>query len=180
MLIKTPALGDISLDERCAEAVAARLPAPEIRTMRWADVDFDRARWNIPASTMKMRRDHSVPLSRQAIEIIRTMNAISGGTEFVFPAFHSFRKPISENTVNQALRRLGYGGVMTAHGFRSTASTLLNESKHWSPDAIERALAHEDKNAVRAAYNRTDYWDERVEMMQWWSDRLETLKASAK
>lgn len=96
-----------------------------------------------------------------------------------FPAFHSFRKPISENTVNQALRRLGYSGVMTAHGFRSTASTQLNESKLWSPDAIERALAQEDKNAVRAAYNRTDYWDERVEMMQWWSDRLDALKASA-
>lgn len=152
----------------------------EIRTMRWADLDFDRARWNIPAAAMKMRRDHNVPLSRQALEIIRSMDAVSGGTEFVFPAFHSFRKPISENTVNQALRRLGYGGVMTAHGFRSTASTLLNESKRWSPDAIERALAHEDKNAVRAAYNRTDYWDERVEMMQWWSDRLDALKAAAK
>ncbi len=152
----------------------------EIRTMRWADLDFDRARWNIPAATMKMRRDHNVPLSRQALEIIRSMDAASGGTEFVFPAFHSFRKPISENTVNQALRRLGYGGVMTAHGFRSTASTLLNESKRWSPDAIERALAHEDKNAVRAAYNRTDYWEERVDMMQWWSDRLDALKASAK
>ena len=147
--------------------------------MRWADLAFDRARWNIPAATMKMRRDHNVPLSRQAREIIRSMDAVSGGTEFVFPAFHSFRKPISENTVNQALRRLGYGGVMTAHGFRSTASTLLNESKRWGPDAIERALAHEDKNAVRAAYNRTDYWDERVEMMQWWSDRLDTLKTAA-
>lgn len=152
----------------------------EIRTMRWADLDFDRARWNIPAATMKMRRDHNVPLSHQALEIIRSMDAVSGGTEFVFPAFHSFKKPISENTVNQALRRLGYGGLMTAHGFRSTASTLLNESKLWSPDAIERALAHEDKNAIRAAYNRTDYWDERVEMMQWWSDRLDALRAAAK
>lgn len=148
----------------------------EIRTMKWADIDFDRARWTIPAATMKMRRPHQVPLSRQSIEIIRSVKAISIGSEYVFPAFHSPRRPISENTINQALRRLGYGGTMTAHGFRSTASSLLNESKLWRPDAIERALAHEDGNAIRSIYNRTDYWDERVEMMQWWSDQLDVLR----
>jgi len=151
----------------------------EIRTMKWADIDLEQARWTIPASIMKMRRPHHVPLSRQAVEIIRSMAATSNGSEFVFPTFHSPKKPISENAVNQALRRMGYGGTMTAHGFRSTASSLLNESKLWHPDAIERALAHEEEDAVRAAYNRTDYWDERVKMMQWWSDKLDALKAAA-
>jgi integrase len=150
----------------------------EIRTMKWADIDFGNARWNIPATIMKMRRTHEVPLSRQAIEIIRSMAEISNGSEFVFPSFSSPKKPISENTVNQALRRLGYGGVMTAHGFRSTASSLLNESRRWSPDAIERALAHEDENAIRAIYNRASYWDERVAMMQWWSDQIDALKTA--
>lgn len=151
----------------------------EIRTMKWVDIDFERARWTIPAATMKMRKPHRVPLSRQSLEIIRSMIAVSAGSEYVFPAFHSPKRPISENTINQALRRLGYGGSMTAHGFRSTASSLLNESKLWLPDAIERALAHEDGNAIRSIYNRTDYWDERVEMMQWWSDQLDALKDNA-
>jgi integrase len=151
----------------------------EIRTMKWVDIDFERARWSIPAAIMKMRRPHQVPLSRQSVEIIQSMKAISNGSEFVFPAFDSPMRPISENTVNQALRRLGYGGIMTAHGFRSTASSLLNESKIWRPDVIERTLAHEDENAVRSIYNRTDYWDERVEMMQWWSDQLDALKGAA-
>lgn len=106
------------------------------------------------------------------------MRPISGIADYVFPAFHSRTRPISENTVNQALRRLGYQGVMTAHGFRSTASSLLNESERWSPDVIESALAHQDQNAVRATYNRASYWKTRVEMMQWWSDYLNTLRAA--
>ena len=145
--------------------------------MRWNDLDLEGGRWTIPASTMKMRRAHEVPLSRQATAIIRSMAPISQGSEFVFPAFHSMRRPISENTVNQALRRLGYGGIMTAHGFRSTASSLLNESERWSPDVIERALAHQDRNAIRGIYNRATYWEARAEMMQWWSDQLDLLKA---
>jgi integrase len=92
----------------------------------------------------------------------------------------SFEREAAVRTALDLFWARGYAGVMTAHGFRSTASTLLNESRRWSPDAIERALAHEDKNAVRAAYNRTDYWDERVEMMQWRSDRLDALTAAAK
>ncbi len=152
----------------------------EIRAMRWDELDLDRAKWVIPAERTKMRRPHEVPLSRQAIEIIESMRPISGIAHFVFPAFHSRTKPISENTVNQALRRLGYQGVMTAHGFRSTASSLLNESERWSPDVIESALAHQDQNAIRATYNRANYWKSRVEMMQWWSDHLDTLRASAK
>ena len=150
----------------------------EIRSMCWRELDWDRARWVIPAEKTKMRRAHDVPLSRQAIEIIRSMEAASAHSEYVFPAFHSSKTPISENTVNQALRRLGYKGAMTAHGFRSTASSLLNESELWSPDAIEHALAHQDQNAVRAIYNRSSYWKTRVAMMQWWSDHLDTLRAS--
>ncbi|MBO9518482.1 MAG: tyrosine-type recombinase/integrase [Porphyrobacter sp.] len=149
----------------------------EIRTMKWADLDLESARWIIPASDTKMRREHVVPLSRQAIEIIRSMADIAGNSEFVFPS-HNPKKPLSENAVNGALRRLGYAGVMTAHGFRSTACSLLNECGKWNPDAIERALAHQDGNAVRAVYNRTAYLPERVEMMQWWSDELESLKAA--
>lgn len=151
----------------------------EIRSMRWSELDLKGARWIIPEGRTKMRRAHEVPLSRQALEIIQSMIPISGRSEFVFPAFHSMKTPICENTVNHALRRLGYAGTMTAHGFRSTASSLFNESGHWPPDVIEHALAHQDKNAIRAIYNRTSYWNTRVEMMQWWSDQLDALRRSA-
>jgi Integrase len=150
----------------------------EIRTMRWLDVDLDRACWTIPDASTKMRREHKVPLSRQALEIIRSMMAISGRSEFVLPSYNA-RRPLSENAVNGALRRMGFGGVMTAHGFRSTASSLLNESGKWQTDAIERALAHVETNPVKAAYNRTTYWAERVAMHQWWSDELEAIRDAA-
>lgn len=107
------------------------------------------------------------------------MIPISGSGEYVPPANHTFKKPISENNVNQALRRMGYAGIMTAHGFRSTASSLLNEDGRWSPDVIEHALAHKDQNAMRAIYNRSSYWQARVEMMQAWSDELDSIKSGA-
>lgn len=151
----------------------------EIRMMKWADVDLEEARWTIQEQDTKMRRRHDVPLSRQAVSIIRSMAPVSSHSEFVFPAFHTPKRPISENSVNQALRRLGYGQSMTAHGFRSTASSLLNESRLWHPDAIERALAHQVGSSIRSAYNHTTYWDQRVEMMQWWSDELDRLKLEA-
>lgn len=147
----------------------------EIRTMRWDDVDLENAVWTIPAAQTKMRRDHKVPLSRQAIAIIRSIEDVAAYSEYVFPSFNP-KRPLSENAVTGALKRLGYAGVMTAHGFRTTASSLLNESGEFHPDAIERALAHQDNNAVRAAYNRTQYWDERVRMMQWWSNKIDSLK----
>lgn len=149
----------------------------EIRAMQWSEIDLERSKWTIPASRMKMREPHVVPLSRQATAIIRSMIPISGGSAFVFPAFHSMRKPISENTINQALRRMGYAGIMTAHGFRSTASSLLNEDGRFSPDVIEHALAHRDQNAIRAIYNRTSYWNARVDMMQAWSDMLDAIRS---
>ena len=147
----------------------------EIRTMKWVDLDFDKAVWTIPAGDTKMRREHRVPLSRQAVAIIQSMRDVAAYSEYVFPSFNP-KRPLSENAVNGALKRLGYGGVMTAHGFRTTASSLLNESGEFHPDAIERALAHQDGNAVRAVYNRTQYWDQRVRMMQWWSDKIDSLK----
>ena len=151
----------------------------EIRMMKWADLDIEGARWTIHEDHTKMRRRHDVPLSHQAIAIIMSIAPTSGHSGFVFPAFHTPKRPISENTVNQALRRLGYGKIMTAHGFRSMASSMLNESRLWHPDTIERALAHQVGSSIRSAYNHTTYWDERVAMMQWWSDELDRLRHDA-
>ncbi|QVM85249.1 tyrosine-type recombinase/integrase [Novosphingobium decolorationis] len=148
----------------------------EIRQMRWADLKLDDAQWVPRIDDLKMRKPHQVPLSTQALAIIEEMAALRNGP-YVFPAFNSGERPISENTLNGALKRLGYGGKMTAHGFRTMASSLLNESGKWNPDAIERALSHKVGNTVSATYNRTLYWKERVEMMQWWSDWLDDLKA---
>jgi integrase len=128
---------------------------------------------------MKARRTHAVPLSRQVLELLTELKAITGGQGYIFPAFHTRLRPMSENTINSSFRRMGYSkDEMTAHGFRSTASTLLNESGLWHPDAIERALAHGDSNAIRGTYNRGQYWDERVKMAQWWSDHLDDLRAA--
>ena len=143
--------------------------------MKWTDLDLDQGRWSVPAEDMKKRRPHEVPLSRQAIAIIREMELVRNGV-YVFPAFHTGTRPISENTVNGALKRMGYKDVMTPHGFRATASSLLNESGKWNPDAIEKAMSRIVGSGVRAIYNRSTYWAERVEMMQWWSDRLDELR----
>lgn len=152
----------------------------EIRQAEWSEVDFDRGVWAIPASRMKQRKDHCVPLSTQALEILEQARELTGGGRYIFPSAFSAKRPLSENGINQALRRMGYSGdVMTAHGFRTTASSLLNESGKWSPDAIERALSHKEANAVRAAYHRAGYWSERVRMAQWWSDYLEVLRTGA-
>lgn len=153
----------------------------EVRQMRWSELDLEKAIWTIPSARMKQRSgDHTVPLSGQSIELIRTMQGLSGHSDYVFPSVRSKDRPMSENTVTGALRRLGYGGSeMTAHGFRTSASSLLNESGKWNPDAVERALSHADKNAVRGIYNRSPYWNERVAMAQWWSDHLDTLRKGA-
>lgn len=149
----------------------------ELRNAEWAEFDFADARWIIPQGRMKMRREHHVPLARQSLEVLTELRALTGEGKYLFPGNRSVLQPISENTLNAALRRLGYTKEeMTAHGFRSTASTLLNESGNFSPDAIERALAHQDNDEVRRAYNRGSYWKERVEMAQWWADHLETLR----
>lgn len=146
----------------------------ELRLAVWPEIDLDRAVWKIPAERMKMRRPHAVPLSRQVVELLNELHQSTGPEGYVFPAFHSWRRPLSENTFNQVFRALGF--KVTAHGLRTTASTLLNESGKWSPDAIERSLAHADKDAVRGIYNRGQYWEERVAMHQWWSDYLDALR----
>ncbi len=153
----------------------------ELRRAEWAEIDFTGAIWRIPAARMKKRREHVVPLSRQSLAILEQARALTGSGRHVFPAMGKHDRPMSENTATAALRRMGFGAdEMTAHGFRAMASTLLNESGKWSPDAIERALAHKDSDQVRAAYHRGAHWNERVAMAQWWSDHLDTLKSGAK
>jgi integrase len=149
----------------------------ELRQAQWIEIDLDGAVWRIPAHRMKMKREHVVPLSRQAVAILTEARGVTGNSLFVFPGQRTPKRPMSENTLNAALRRLGYGtDEMTSHGFRSTASTLLNESGKWSTDAIERALAHGDSDAVRGAYHRGAHWAERLRMAQWWSDYLDELR----
>lgn len=149
----------------------------ELRQATWDEFDLEKKIWRIKPERMKMRRPHAIPLSQQVVRYIRELQQFSGPEGYVFPAFHTTRRPMSENTMNQAFRRMGYtSDEVTAHGLRTTASTLLNESGKWHPDAIERALAHGDSDAVRGIYNRGQYWDERVKMMQWWSDYLDRLR----
>jgi integrase len=149
----------------------------ELRSAEWSEFDLDGALWSIPAGKMKMRRPHRVPLAPQAVAILRDLQGITGRGRFLFPSARSLSRCMSENTINAALRRLGFKqDEMTAHGFRSAASSILNESGLWSPDAIERQLAHVDRDSVRRAYARADYWDERVRMMYWWADRCDELR----
>jgi integrase len=152
----------------------------ELRHAEWSEFDLEGALWIIPAGKMKMRKAHQVPLSRQAVDLFREVQSITGPAGFVFPSARTRARPMSENTINAGLRRLGYtSDEMTAHGFRAMASTLLNESGKWHPDAIERALAHGDDDKVRAAYHRGAHWKERVEMAQWWGDYLDALRKGA-
>ncbi|WP_425502665.1 tyrosine-type recombinase/integrase [Sphingobium boeckii] len=167
---------------RTAMQVAPHLMARpgELRKAEWSEIDLANAVWRIPAERMKMRRPHEVPLSRQVLAYLAELRPLTGPDGFVFPAFHTSKRPQSENTINQAFRRMGYVvGEITAHGLRTTASTLLNESGKWSADAIERSLAHADKDPIRGIYNRGRYWDERVAMHQWWSDYLDSLRENA-
>ncbi|MCZ8182895.1 MAG: integrase arm-type DNA-binding domain-containing protein [Beijerinckiaceae bacterium] len=153
----------------------------ELRKAEWREFDLDKAFWSIPASRMKMRRDQRVPLARQAVTILRELHTITGRGDLVFPGIVSARKPISENTLNIALRRMGFGAdEMTSHGFRATASTILNESGLFSADAIEIAQSRKDKNAVRAIYSRSDFFEERQRMAQWWADYLDELRIDKK
>ena len=150
----------------------------ELRHARWIDMDFTEGRWTIPASIMKMRAPHIVPLSQQALAIIDGLRPLTGDAPYLFPSMRTHQRPLSENTLNAALRRLGYtGDEMTSHGFRSMASTRLNEMGRWNADAIERQLAHGERNSIRAAYNHAQHLKERTEMMQAWADYLDSLRA---
>lgn len=162
--------------------MAYLFPRPgELRMAEWSEFDLANATWTIPAKRTKMRREHRVPLPRQALTILATIEPLTAYSAFVFPAVSNPKRPMSENTMNAALRRLGFGqDEMSSHGFRATASTLLNESGKFSADAIERALAHQESDAVRRAYARGEHWKERVAMAEWWADHIDALRDGAK
>lgn len=166
---------------RCALRLAPLvfLRPGELRKAEWAEIDLDKAEWRIPAARMKMNVVHIVPLASQAVEILRELHPLTGSGKYVFPGARTATRPMSENAVLSALRRLGYTtDEMTGHGFRSMASTLLNE-QGFNRDAIERQLAHAERDGVRAAYNYAEYLPERKRMMQAWADYLGALKAGA-
>lgn len=149
----------------------------ELRQAEWSEIDLEQGIWRVAAEKMKLRRPHAVPISRQVRVLLEQLELLTGGTRYLFPAMTSLHRPMSENTVNQALRRMGFDhDTHTAHGFRASASTMLNESGLWHPDAVERALAHGESDVSRGAYNRGTYWEERVRMMQWWSDRIDAMR----
>jgi integrase len=149
----------------------------EVRLMRRNEVLWPKATWRIPAERMKMRRVHEVPLSKQALAVLRDTWDLTEGDRYIFPSIRSPLKPLSENALNSALRRMGYGKEeVCAHGFRSSASTILNE-RGYNRDVIEAALAHQDEDEVRRAYNRARYWPERTKLLQDWGDMLDQFKA---
>ena len=158
--------------------LALLFPRPgELRAAHWSEFNLDEGVWTVPEARMKMRRLHRVPLPKQAVAIFKDVQQLTGHGTFVFPSIRSVLRPMSENTLNAALRRLGFTKEeMTSHGFRASASSMLNESGLWHPDAIERQLAHVEENSVRRAYARGEHWDERVRMMTWWADRLDELR----
>lgn len=147
----------------------------ELRKAEWLEFNLDSCEWRIPAHKMKMRTMHIVPVSTQAMEILQELRALTGDGKYLFPSVRTSARPMSENTINAGLRRLGYTKEeITGHGFRSMASTILNE-QGWNPDAIERQLAHAERNSIRAAYNYAQHLPERKKMMQYWADYLSTL-----
>ena len=151
----------------------------ELRKAEWSEFDLDKAEWRIPAHKMKMKAVHIVPLPIQSLAILTELHALTGSGRYVFPGARTDARHMSENTVNAGLRRLGYAvGDMTGHGFRSMASTLLNE-QGWNRDAIERQLAHAERDDIRAAYNYAEHLPERRKMMQAWADYLDKLKTGA-
>ncbi len=157
-------------------ALTAARPG-ELRLATWDEFDLDAAAWSIPTGHTKQRRPHRAPLARQAVDLLRELRRLSGRGTLAFPGLRGNR-PLSENTFSYALRGLGYGGdEASPHGFRSTFSSLTNESGHWNVDAVEKHLSHVDRNDVRAAYQRSEFWSERVRLAQWWADVCDHLRA---
>ncbi|URW82168.1 tyrosine-type recombinase/integrase [Alcaligenes sp. DN25] len=148
----------------------------ELISARWEEFDLDTARWDIPAERMKMKMPHVVLLSRQAVQLLRTLHTLTGHRELLFPGERKHQKPMSNNTILKALERMGYKGRMTGHGFRGIASTVLHEHG-WPHEHIEMQLAHQERDDTSAAYNHAQYLKQRAEMMQWWSDYLEKCNA---
>lgn len=153
----------------------------ELRQAEWAEIDLDEAVWNIPAEKMKMKQNHIVPLSSQAIEILTDLKPLTGTSMYVFPSLRTSKRPMSNNTVNAALRRMGYDkNTMTGHGFRALARTILDETLQINPNVIEAQLAHKVPDRLGTAYNRTSHIVERRKMMQTWANYLDELKVGAK
>lgn len=148
----------------------------EAAATRWNEIDFERKEWTIPAERMKKNKPHIVPLSPQALKLLETIKPLSGQREYVFPSDHNPRKPANSQSANRALGRMGFHGRLVSHGLRALASTTLNE-RGFDPDVIEAALAHVDKNSIRAAYNRAQYLERRRKMMDWWSAHIEQCAA---
>ncbi|MDP2804008.1 MAG: integrase arm-type DNA-binding domain-containing protein [Phreatobacter sp.] len=163
------------------QLMALLYPRPgELRQAEWKEFDLDKGIWTIPASRTKMRREHRKPLSSTSLSILRELAHLTGKGRLVLPSVQSSLRPLSENTLNTALRRLGFSkDEATSHGFRATASTLLNESGKWLPDAIEAELGHMGADEVRRAYHRATYWDERVRMADWWAAEIELMRSGS-
>ncbi|QIA54301.1 tyrosine-type recombinase/integrase [Pantoea agglomerans] len=168
-LMRSLVMSNLSITTRCLiEWQLLTLVRPsEASGTQWAEIDFDLSLWVIPAERMKAKREHVVPLSKQALDILEVMRSVSGNRQYVFPSRNDPKQPMNSQTANAALKRIGYGGKLVAHGLRSIASTALNEAS-FNPDVIESALAHSDKNEVRRAYNRSTYLEQRKDMMSWW------------
>jgi integrase len=176
-LMHSLVLSNLSVSTRCLiEWQLLTLVRPsEASGTRWEEIDIGAKLWRIPAERMKAKREHIIPLSHQALKILEMMSPISSHRNHVFPSRNNPKQPMNSQTANAALKRLGYGGKLVAHGLRSIASTILNE-ENFNSDVIEAALAHSDKNEVRRAYNRTTYLSQRIEMMNWWGTHVEGAK----
>ena len=158
------------------QLLALTFPRPgELLSAQWSEIEGDV--WNIPAERTKMRRPHRIPLSRQALAVLDQLREITGNKKHLFASPRKKGQPFAANKLNIALREMNFAAdQMVAHGFRAMASTVLNEFGQWSPDVIERQLAHVERNSIRRAYNRAAHWPERVAMMQWWADHLDELR----
>jgi integrase len=168
-----------SIITRCALRLASLVfvRPGELRKAEWKEISFEKSEWNIPAARMKMKEAHLVPLSRQALEILKELQPLTGRSRYVFPSPRSHTRPMSDNAVLSALRRMGIGkDEMTGHGFRAMARTVLDEVLHVRPDYIEHQLAHAVRDPNGRAYNRTAHLPERRKMMQDWADYLDKLR----
>ncbi|MEF7127517.1 integrase domain-containing protein [Escherichia coli] len=172
-LMRSLAMSNLSVPTRCLiEWQLLTLVRPsEASGVCWAEIDLDTKLWTIPPERMKAKREHIVPLSRQALDILEVMKPISAHREHIFPSRNDPKQPMNSQTANAALKRIGFGGKLVAHGLRSIASTAMNEAG-FNADVIEAALAHSDKNEVRRAYNRSTYLEQRIELMEWWGNKV--------
>lgn len=174
-LMRSLNMSNLSVPTRCLiEWQLLTLVRPsEASGTRWVEIDLDAKLWTIPAERMKAKREHIVPLSPQALDILEVMKPISSHRKYVFPSRKDPTQPMNSQTANAALKRIGYGGKLVAHGMRSIASTALNEAG-FNTDAIEASLAHIDRNEVRRAYNRSTYLTQRIELMHWWALKVKS------